>query len=88
MTPAEERILAKLDELNKYVAEINITMALNTQSLEIHIKRTNLLEEKLKPVEDHVKSVQAWARLTKAAATGVVAAAAFMVSVAKLLGMI
>jgi len=52
-------IRGKMDDLEGHVGEINKTLAVNTTLLDEHIKRTNQLEEKLEPVEDHVKSVHA-----------------------------
>lgn len=46
--------LEKLDEtvqkIDKRIDHIDVTMAKNTVSLEEHVKRTNLLEEQIKPV--------------------------------------
>lgn len=55
----DSRILDKLDEMDKRIDSIDITLAKQHISLEEHIKRTNLLETKLEPVEDHVKAVNA-----------------------------
>lgn len=59
-----ERILVKLDKIEDRLDSIDKTLIKNTESLEYHIKRTDLLQEQvktldtnLKPVEDHVKSV-------------------------------
>lgn len=41
-----ERIEAKLDHLIERVSVIDTTMAVNTNSLVEHVKRTNLLQEK------------------------------------------
>lgn len=64
------KIEAKLDKLDARLDDIAITLAKNTQSLEVHIKRTNMLEdylkkveeEDLKPIKRHVMQVTAGIR--------------------------
>lgn len=58
-----ERLEEKLDKIVEQIAEINVTMARNTASLDEHIRRTNMLEEKLEPVEKHVIMVNGAAKL-------------------------
>jgi len=58
-----ERIENKLDKVVDQIGEINATTAKQQVSLDYHIKRTDLLEEKLKPVEDHVALVGSFFRL-------------------------
>lgn len=53
------KIEEKLEVVVEKIHAIDKTMERNTASLEEHVKRTNLLEEKLTPVEDHVKAVNA-----------------------------
>lgn len=53
------RILTKIESIDKSVDEINITLAKQEVSLEEHIRRTNVLEETLKPIQDHVNKVNA-----------------------------
>lgn len=55
----DSRVLNKLDEMDKRIDSIDITLAKQHVSLEEHIKRTNLLEMKLEPIDTHVKSVNA-----------------------------
>lgn len=52
-----DKLDEKVDQVNLTLAKIEITLGVNTQSLVEHIKRTNLLEEKLEPVEKHVTNV-------------------------------
>jgi archaellum component FlaC len=52
-----ERIENKLDKVVDQIGEINETTAKQQVSLEYHIKRTDLLEKKLEPVEAHVSLV-------------------------------
>jgi hypothetical protein len=53
-----DKIEMKLDGISDDITEIKVIMARNTMSLEEHIKRTNILEEKLEPVEAHVLKVE------------------------------
>lgn len=53
-----ERIFDKIDKISEDIYEINISLAKNTISLEEHIRRTNLLEEEIKPVKAHVNLVE------------------------------
>lgn len=48
------RLFDKLDSLDERLNNIDITLAKQETSLAEHIRRTNLLEEKLEPVEKHV----------------------------------
>lgn len=41
----------KLEELSTNVGEIKVTLALNTQSLTEHMRRTELLEKRVAPLE-------------------------------------
>lgn len=50
---------AKIDKILEKIHSIDITMARNTASLEAHMKRTDLLEKKLEPVENHVSLINA-----------------------------
>lgn len=47
-------IIDMLKDLDKRVDSIDITLARQEVSLAEHIRRTNILEEKLEPVEKHV----------------------------------
>lgn len=48
------KIESKLDKIQDNISAINSTLAAQHESLKIHIKRTDLLEKKLEPVERHV----------------------------------
>lgn len=48
----------KLTEIAVNVAEIKTTLNFQAGQLESHIRRTELLETRLSPIEDHVKFVQ------------------------------
>lgn len=54
---AMDKVEAKLDRIAERLNSIDVTLASQHESLKIHIKRTNLLEEKLAPVEKHVAMV-------------------------------
>lgn len=43
----------KLDKIQEDISDIKIIMERNTTSLEYHIKRTNILEGKVAPLEKH-----------------------------------
>jgi len=52
-----DRVESKIDIIQEKISLIERLMERNTVSLEHHIKRTDLLEEKLEPVENHVKLI-------------------------------
>lgn len=52
-----DKIESKVDVIVERIHAIDKTLERNTASLELHIKRTDLLEQKLKPVEDHVAAI-------------------------------
>lgn len=53
-----DRVEKKLDFIVTDVNSMKITLAAQHISLEDHIKRTNLLEEELKPIKKHVYHVE------------------------------
>jgi hypothetical protein len=53
------RLETKVDKINEHISKIEITLGKQHTSLEHHIKRTNLLEQAFKPLNNHVQSVQA-----------------------------
>lgn len=50
-------ILTKINKLDERMDESNIILAKQEVSLSEHIKRTNILEDKIEPVERHVQLV-------------------------------
>lgn len=52
-----KRFERKLDNISENISEINITLAAQHVSLAEHIRRTQLLEEAVKPLEKHVAMV-------------------------------
>jgi hypothetical protein len=64
-----KRLADKLDKLDERLDEMSGILLRNTISLEEHIKRTNLLESRLAPIERSVDRMNAIAWfLTKAGA--------------------
>jgi hypothetical protein len=49
-----DKLENKIDLITEKINSIDKTLDRNTVSLEVHIKRTNLLEEELKPIKSHV----------------------------------
>lgn len=47
----------KLDKLSEKITSIDVTLAKQSVILEEHVKRTNLLEAKIEPIEKHVAMV-------------------------------
>lgn len=62
-----EWIKAHLERLEQHVVEIQVTLALNTQSLQEHMTRTANLEARVMPLEIHTAK---FAGVTKAIAVG------------------
>lgn len=52
-----KELFNKLESIDHNVDQINITLAVQAEQLKEHIKRTNLLEEEMKPVRAHVGRV-------------------------------
>lgn len=61
-----ERIEKKIDDLTDHLSNIDTTLALQHESLKHHIKRTNLLEKKIEPIESHVKLLQGLFKIVSA----------------------
>lgn len=51
------RIESKIDKITDSLSEIKIIQAAQATDLKYHIKRTDLLEQKLEPIEDHVSKM-------------------------------
>lgn len=67
-----ERLEDKLDGVKTDISAINVTLAKQSVILDEHVKRTNLLEEQLKPVEDHVKLIKSIAKIVSFIGMGVI----------------
>lgn len=55
----EDHINARLERIEATLNRIDVTLAKQHVSLETHIKRTDLLEERLEPISAHVAIVGA-----------------------------
>ena len=71
----------KLDYVVEQIGGINKTLEFQSKQLEEHIRRTGLIEERIQPVEDHVKFVQGLIKLSLYVAS----IGGFIVGVLKLL---
>lgn len=59
----EKRIHDKLDRMESTLVKQEINLARLTTSVEEHVKRSNLLEAALQPIEKHVAMVQGAVKL-------------------------
>jgi len=76
-----DKVDEKLDKIVEKISSIDVTLAVNTESLVQHIKRTNLLEEQLRPVSKHVAMMEGAFKVI-----GILASvAAFAVGIAKMI---
>jgi hypothetical protein len=57
MTTGNERLEAKLDTVVRDIADIRVSHARMAESLEIHVKRTNLLEARVEQFGTRVKGL-------------------------------
>lgn len=55
--PELNRIIDKLDKLDERLDAVDTTLVRNTASLEEHVRRTNLLEQDMRPIKAHVQLV-------------------------------
>lgn len=51
------RLEGKVDKMVESTANIDKTLAVQAEQLTMHIKRTNLLEKQLEPIQKHVAMV-------------------------------
>lgn len=70
----------KLDKIQSDISEIKVTLAVNTEQLKEHMRRSDLLEarveqvnDELKPVQEHVAMLKGMAKLL-GGASGLLAA--------------
>lgn len=64
-----ERIEKKLDDSNEHLASIDVTLGAQHQSLVYHIKRSDMLEAKIVPIEKHVAMMNGALKLLGVIAT-------------------
>ncbi len=55
----QERLYNTIDKLDTRLDSIDTTLIKQSVSLDEHIRRTNLLEDEMKPVKQHVVMVEA-----------------------------
>lgn len=54
----------RLKRIEAHLGSIDVTLAKQSVILEEHVKRSNMLEDKLEPVERHVAMMQGGVKLT------------------------
>lgn len=64
------KIEKKVDNIDERIDSIDTHMAVYNQELKDHIRRTELLEEAVKPIQDHVSKVSGALKLL--ASTGII----------------
>lgn len=64
----DERIYKQLDRIEARLDSTDATLIRNTISLEEHIKRTDLLEQDLKPIKAHVQLMNTLAKIVSVGA--------------------
>lgn len=67
-----ERFETKLDTIQSKIASIDVTLATQSVVLEEHVRRTNALERKIEPVENHVRLMKSLAKIIVFMGLGVV----------------
>jgi hypothetical protein len=55
----------KLDKISTDISDMKATMSKQQVSLDYHIRRTDLLEEKIKPIEIHMNELRGIVKLLK-----------------------
>lgn len=63
------RIEDKIDKISDSIGSINITLAKQHQSLDEHMRRTELLEKIVEPIEKHVTMINGFIKLVILLAT-------------------
>jgi hypothetical protein len=72
-----KKIIKDLDYVKKAISSIDKTLALQHVSLQEHMRRTQLLEEALKPIDEHVHQVRGIAKFMAWLVGAAAAVAAF-----------
>ena len=57
MKDYHERLETKLDKVSDEIGNINITLAKQHITLEEHVRRTEILEDEIRPIKKHVAMV-------------------------------
>jgi hypothetical protein len=55
---SDQRLLDKIDKIEEHLGKQEVSLARLTVSVEEHVRRSNLFEEALKPVQQHVLRVE------------------------------
>jgi hypothetical protein len=63
-----EIILTEIKSINKELGDINVTLAKQEVNIDTHIRRTDLLEAKIVPVEKFMATINAGLKLIGAGA--------------------
>lgn len=58
-----DKIENKIDKIQDNISSINSTLAAQHESLKVHIKRTDLLEQQIEPIKKHVAMVHGGLKL-------------------------
>lgn len=74
-----ERIEVKIDDISEKLADTNVILAQQHESLKLHMKRSDMLERAMKPLQRHVSMVDGVLRFI-----GVLAAIAAIVEAVRL----
>jgi hypothetical protein len=82
-----EDVKEAVDNVQDHVNKINLNVARNTDSLDHHIRRTDLLEKHVKIIEDRL-SISYLLKLSISVATGLGAIAGAVYSVVKVLSLL
>jgi hypothetical protein len=78
-----DKLEEKIDKIDDKLLTMSTWIQRNAVSLEEHMRRTDLLEKKLEPVEDHVAKVTAGLKILTWAVGIVLAIAGLWISFAK-----
>lgn len=62
-----KRLEEKLDKIVDDISEIKTTLAINTASLETHIKRTEIAEENISKIQEDIKPIKSHVAFVKGA---------------------
>lgn len=63
-----DKLDTKVDALDSRLDDINVTLTRNTDSLELHMRRTEILENEVAPLKKHVSMMNAFAKIITFAA--------------------
>lgn len=77
-------IRGKVDKIDERLDSVDKTLAVNTELLDVHIKRTNLLEDQLQNIRTHVEGVKLFGKVLSWG-VGIVAAVVGLLSGLKII---